>query len=162
MCSLVLTLSQPWKRERLRLENRQKIWYNLIFHYTRKFSTIGYCITLAKVRYILLFDNAGVWDWLGIKHRENLRFARTKIWGIVRNLFRAVGTNLHKLGIIKTEQVHSIAILHTGYWLLCFMKDVFYLTVDELFAYVEGRSVTNDLAALADLRKKEWSGYKKV
>ena len=42
------------------------------------------------------------------------------------------------------------------------MKDVFYLTVDELFAYVEGRSVTNDLAALADLRRKEWSGYKKV
>lgn len=41
-------------------------------------------------------------------------------------------------------------------------KDVFYLTVDELFAYVEGRSVTNDLTALADLRKKEWSGYKKV
>jgi len=34
--------------------------------------------------------------------------------------------------------------------------------VDELFAYVEGRSVTNDLAALAELRKKEWSGYKKV
>lgn len=42
------------------------------------------------------------------------------------------------------------------------MKDVFYLTVDELYAYVEGRSVTNDLAALVDLRKKEWSGYKKV
>ena len=42
------------------------------------------------------------------------------------------------------------------------MKDVFYLTVDELFAYVEGRSVTNDLAALTELRKKEWSGYKKV
>ena len=42
------------------------------------------------------------------------------------------------------------------------MKDVFYLTVDELFEYVEGRSVTNDLMALTDLRKKEWSGYKKV
>jgi len=42
------------------------------------------------------------------------------------------------------------------------MKDVFYLTVDELFAYVEGRSVTNDLSALAELRKKEWNGYKKV
>ena len=46
--------------------------------------------------------------WLGVKHRENLRFARTKIWGIVRNLFRAVGMNLHKLGIIKTEQVHFL------------------------------------------------------
>ena len=34
--------------------------------------------------------------------------------------------------------------------------------MDELFAYVEGRSVTNDLAALAEIRKKEWNGYKKV
>lgn len=46
--------------------------------------------------------------------------------------------------------------------LVYFIKDIFYLTVDELFAYVEGRSVTNDLMALAELRKKEWSGYKKV
>ena len=51
--------------------------------------------------------------WLGVKHRENLRFARTKIWGIVRNLLRAVGTNLYKLGVIKTEQVNFVPITCT-------------------------------------------------
>lgn len=68
---------------------------------------------LAKVRYIVLFDSTRVWMWLGVKHRENLRFARTKIWGVVRNLFRAVGMNLYKLGVIKTEQVISVAITRT-------------------------------------------------
>lgn len=104
------------------------------------------------------------WVWLGVRHRENLRFARTKIWGVVRNLFRAVGMNLYKLGMIKTEEVRACVYLLYTYWycLICLMKDVFYLTVDELFAYVEGRSVTNNLTALADLRKKEWSEYKKV
>lgn len=99
---------------------------------------------------------------LGVKHRENLRFARTKIWGVVRNLFRAVGMNLYKLGIIKEEQVCACILHYYSIFIISSFKDVFYLTVDELHAYVEGRSVTNDLAALAELRKKEWSGYKKV
>ena len=43
----------------------------------------------------------------GVKHRENLRFARTKIWGVIRNLFRGVGLNLYKLGIIKEKEVCS-------------------------------------------------------
>ncbi|XP_065909543.1 rifampicin phosphotransferase-like isoform X2 [Dysidea avara] len=79
----------------------------------------------------------------GVKHRENLRFARTKIWGVIRNLFRGVGLNLYKLGIIKEKE------------------DVFYLTVDELYAHVEGRSVTNNLAGIVELRKSEWTSYKK-
>lgn len=90
-----------------------------------------------------------------------MRFARTKIWGVVRNLFRAVGINLCKLGIINTKQVYMTLVLHYCV-AFCFFKDVFYLTVDELFAYVEGRSVTNNLTALVELRKKEWSEYKKV
>ena len=49
---------------------------------------------------------------LGVKHRENLRFARTKIWGVVRNLFRGVGKNLHGLGVIKSPQVCFVAALH--------------------------------------------------
>jgi len=51
-----------------------------------------------------------VW-FVGVKHRENLRFARTKIWGVVRNLFRAVGMNLYKLGIIKEEQARTCVLL---------------------------------------------------
>ena len=41
-------------------------------------------------------------------------------------------------------------------------QDVFYLTVEEIFAFVDGRSVTNDLSGLVELRKQEYNGYKKV
>ena len=42
------------------------------------------------------------------------------------------------------------------------LQDVFYLTVEEIFAFVEGRAVTNDLAGLVELRRKEYDGYRKV
>ena len=127
----------------------KRILYNWVLHHARKGN-----VAITDWNYLV---------WLGVKHRENLRFARTKVWGVVRHLFRAVGLNLYKLGMIKTEEVHtSILLLHTYWSSVCLVKDVFYLTVDELFEYVEGRSVTNDLMALTDLRKKEWSGYKKV
>jgi pyruvate,water dikinase len=47
----------------------------------------------------------------GVKHRENLRFARTKIFGIARHLFRAMGERLVRLGELDEA------------------RDVFYLTV---------------------------------
>eukprot|EP00118_Oscarella_pearsei_P005272 m.24046 g.24046 ORF g.24046 m.24046 type:complete len:980 (+) comp28565_c0_seq3:186-3125(+) len=79
-----------------------------------------------------------------VKHRENLRFARTKLWGILRSLFRAIGENLKKLGLIDDRQ------------------DVFYLTIEELFAFADGRSVTNNLRGLTSVRKEEIEGYKKA
>ena len=39
---------------------------------------------------------------------------------------------------------------------------MFYLTLDEIAAYVEGRAVTTNLRALVELRKKEYDGYRKV
>ena len=41
----------------------------------------------------------------GVKHRENLRFSRTKLFGIFRSLFRAIGCNLVSLGLLKEQQV---------------------------------------------------------
>ena len=35
------------------------------------------------------------------------------------------------------------------------------MTLDELYAFVEGRSVTNDLRGLVELRKKEFDEYRK-
>ena len=79
-----------------------------------------------------------------VRHRENLRFSRTKLFGIFRSLFRAIGSNLVALGLLKHRQ------------------DVFYLTVEEIFAFVDGRSVTNDISGLVELRRKEYDGYRKV
>ena len=77
-----------------------------------------------------------------VKNRENLRFARTRIFGIARHLFRGAGRQLVRLGLLETDD------------------DVFYLTVDELTAFVDGRPGTIDLKSLAQLRKIEFEGYR--
>jgi pyruvate,water dikinase len=78
-----------------------------------------------------------------VKHRENLRFARTKIYGVVRHLIRGMGHNLTQLGHLQDPQ------------------QVFYLTVAELMAYADGRSVTIQIQPLVDLRIKEFEEYRK-
>lgn len=103
---------------------------------------------------------------LGVRHRENLRFSRTKLFGVFRTLFRSIGTNLVKLGLLQDRQVrHShilcVCVCVTRNFVVLALQDVFYLTVEEIRAFVEGRSVTNDLAGLVDLRKQEYDQYKK-
>ena len=60
------------------------------------------------------------------------------------DLFRPIGDNLVDLGLLKERQ------------------DVFYLTVEEIFAFVEGRAVTNNIPGLVELRRDEYIGYRKV
>ncbi|KAG0348411.1 hypothetical protein BG004_005252 [Podila humilis] len=76
-----------------------------------------------------------------VKHRENLRFARSKAFGVFRRLFRGMGHQLVILGALEDT------------------KDVFFLTTEELMSYVDGRSVSRDLKALTKLRKNEFDGY---
>ncbi|KAG0212455.1 hypothetical protein BGX33_003635 [Mortierella sp. NVP41] len=76
-----------------------------------------------------------------VKHRENLRFARSKVFGVMRRIFRGMGHQLVALGALDAEQ------------------DVFYLTTEELLSYVDGRAVSRDLKALTNLRKSEFAGY---
>ena len=59
-------------------------------------------------------------------------------------VFRAIGDNLVDLGLLKERQ------------------DVFYLTVEEIFAFVEGRAVTNNVSGLVELRRQEYDSYRKV
>lgn len=98
----------------------------------------------------LPFYKKAMFNWVlfharrGVRHRENLRFSRTKLFGVFRTLFRAIGSNLVSLGLLRERQ------------------DVFYLTVEEIFAFVDGRSVTNNLLGLVELRRKEYDGYRKV
>jgi phosphohistidine swiveling domain-containing protein len=84
------------------------------------------------------------WARRAVRDRERLRFARTRAFGLTRQLFRAMGKNLVKLGALKDAH------------------DVFYLTVDELFAWAEGRAVTIDLAGLVGVRRAEWDGYRRT
>jgi phosphoenolpyruvate synthase/pyruvate phosphate dikinase len=76
-----------------------------------------------------------------VSARENLRYQRTRAFGIVRIIFSHIGDLFYKEQILEDR------------------RDIFYLTQDEIFAYIEGRAVTQDIAGLVSLRKKEFARY---
>lgn len=78
-----------------------------------------------------------------VRNRENLRFARTKVFGVARNIIRAMGLKLFELGVLRNE------------------RDVFYLTIEELIAFNEGRTVTLNVAELTAIRKREFAQFDK-
>ena len=79
---------------------------------------------------------------LGVKNRENMRFARTRIFGLVRELVRAIGVSFEREGALERAD------------------DVFYLTLDETFDFIKGTAVTARLKELAALRRREFDGYR--
>ncbi len=78
----------------------------------------------------------------GVKNRENLRLARTRIYGTLRELIRALGRRLVEAGELDDAE------------------DVFFLTLDEVQDFVQGTAVTTDLRGLADLRRTEFHAYR--
>ena len=79
---------------------------------------------------------------LGVKNRENMRFARTRIFGLVRELVRALGARLVEAGALERAE------------------DAFYLTLDEIFDFVKGTAVTARLRELVALRRAEFDQYR--
>jgi pyruvate,water dikinase len=80
---------------------------------------------------------------LGVKNRENLRFARTRIYGLLRELLRAMGGQLAAEGLLDHPD------------------DIFYLTLDEVWDYTKGRAVTTNLRGLVALRREEFDVYRR-
>jgi rifampicin phosphotransferase len=80
---------------------------------------------------------------LGVKNRENLRFARTRIYGLLRELLRAIGEDFADEGLLATTD------------------DIFYLEIDEVWDFIRGRAVTTDLKGLAALRRAEFDAYRR-
>lgn len=76
-----------------------------------------------------------------VKTRESLRLLRTLAFGLARDIFRAMGHRLHEAGILDDP------------------RDVFYLTVDELTAFQEGRAVSVSLTSIAAARKAEYARH---
>ena len=76
-----------------------------------------------------------------IKYRENLRYERTRVFGIVRAIFRALGSKLQEQGYLNSAQ------------------DVFYLEVEEVLRFVEGTATTTNLKALAEARLSEAAAF---
>lgn len=76
-----------------------------------------------------------------VSSRENLRYERTRAFGIVRELFSAMGVRFYAEGILDHD------------------RDIFYLTKEEITQFIQGRAVTQDLKKLVALRKTEFEKY---
>jgi len=76
-----------------------------------------------------------------IRNRENLRYCRSELFGYSKRIFTALGNYFEKEKILSS-------------W-----TDVFFLTQDEIFGYLDGTGVTNRLKGLADLRRLEFEEH---
>ncbi len=76
-----------------------------------------------------------------VRNRENTRFCRTRVYGIVRRMFWNMGADFASRGILRQE------------------ADVFYLTLDELKGALEGTNTVQNLQSLVELRRGEYQSY---
>lgn len=77
-----------------------------------------------------------------VRNRENLRFERTRLFGMIRRLFLEAGRRLHAIGRLDDA------------------RDIFYVELGEILAFSDGTATSTDLRSLAALRKKEFGQYR--
>jgi pyruvate,water dikinase len=77
---------------------------------------------------------------LGVRNRESLRFARTKVYGLLREILRAVATRFVRDGVLDRPE------------------DLFDLTMDEMWDFVRGSGA--DLRQIAAERQREFDAYR--
>jgi len=76
-----------------------------------------------------------------VMNRENTRFCRTRIYGVVRQMYYTIGDKLTIAGQIDTA------------------KDVFYLTLEEFEGLFEGTTTTHNLREIIQARKNEYERF---
>ena len=77
-----------------------------------------------------------------VRNRENTRFCRTRVYGIVRRMFYAMGHEFTLRGLMEKPE------------------DVFYLTLPEVRGMFDAVLPCQNVTALIELRKKEFEAYK--
>lgn len=78
----------------------------------------------------------------GIKNREISRLNRTRLYGMVRSIFGAIGSNMVKEGTLDNAY------------------DIFYLNIDEVFNYIKGKSY--DFPSLIKKRKERHKEFEQL
>lgn len=78
----------------------------------------------------------------GVRNRENMRLARTKIYGTLRELINSLGKRFVSEGILDNKD------------------DIYYLALEEVWDYIKGTAVTTDLRGLVSVRRKEFEQYR--
>ncbi|MGN1329800.1 MAG: PEP/pyruvate-binding domain-containing protein [Clostridia bacterium] len=92
-------------------------------------------VSKAKFEYILKYAR------YTIENKEKLRFERTRVFGKIRELFLRIGLILTSMDVLDEK------------------RDILYLEVDEILNYIAGKSTTNNLKEVVELRKKQYKKY---
>jgi pyruvate,water dikinase len=79
-----------------------------------------------------------------VRAREDMRLARTRMFGMARRLFRRLGQLLADEGLLEAP------------------RDVHYLSVEELIDFVRATGVTREIKDLVALRKAEYARFAKA
>ncbi|MBW4618335.1 MAG: hypothetical protein KME17_02980 [Cyanosarcina radialis HA8281-LM2] len=73
-----------------------------------------------------------------ISYRENSRYCRSELFGIGKKIFRSLAVYLVQQGVLDRPD------------------DIYHLTKEETFGYIDGTGVTENLAVLVALRRQEY------
>ena len=76
-----------------------------------------------------------------VKNRENTRFARTRIYGIARHIFQSIGHDLASQGALVQP------------------RDLFWLTIEEVFGVYNGTLPVPDLKGLVKFRQQGYETF---
>ncbi len=79
----------------------------------------------------------------GVRDRENLRLERTRLFGRVRRIVVELGKRFHADGVLDDP------------------RDVFYVEMDEILSWVEGRATSTNLRRLSAVRRAEFEAYER-
>jgi phosphohistidine swiveling domain-containing protein len=75
------------------------------------------------------------------RHREEFKFMRLQLMGLLRDLLRSLGERFAADGVLDQP------------------RDIFYLTLGEVLDFVRGTAVTSDLRGLVAVRRREIDSY---
>ncbi|PIE40829.1 MAG: phosphoenolpyruvate synthase [Gammaproteobacteria bacterium] len=76
-----------------------------------------------------------------VRNRENMRLARTRMFGLYRDIYLEIGNQLAFYGLLESP------------------RDIFYVTIEELYAYNDGRSIQKNFKPMVAARKEEFAAY---
>lgn len=77
-----------------------------------------------------------------VRNRENLRFARSRLFGLLRGILNSLGQQWMQADVLTVA------------------TDIYYLTIGEIWDFVHGTAVTQNLKKIVSMRRAEAESYK--
>ncbi|MBF0301089.1 MAG: hypothetical protein HQK51_20445, partial [Oligoflexia bacterium] len=77
-----------------------------------------------------------------IRNRENSRYSRSELFGFTKNIFTGIAKQFVKNGTLTAT------------------SDIYFLSMEEIFGYIEGHGINEGFIDLVETRKKQLQKYK--